>query len=87
MHESYSPHNHGKTENPEENSTRVVASRRSYSVCLSFPPKWSRQQEKLIVGVYRFALGAAAFALGKKLVTDKTLRLGRSKPAPKAEGH
>lgn len=38
------------------------------------------------IWVDRFALGAAAFALGKKLVTDKTLRLGRSKPKP-AESH
>lgn len=37
--------------------------------------------------ILRFAVGAAVFALGRKLVTDKTLRLTKSKPSRTAESH
>lgn len=68
----HSTHNHRASEDIEEDSTRIVATRSRHCVrdkMLSF---------RHMLTHIRFALFAAIFAMGKKLFTDKTLRLHKS---------
>jgi len=77
-----STHHQPETTNVEANATRADPSFHRHFVC---PHVSVRREDKNSLHS-SFALGAAAFALGRKLMTDKTLRLTKSKKAVQHSG-
>jgi hypothetical protein len=69
----HSTHSHRASEDTEEDPTRAVATRSCHCV-----RNMALLAGNTLTPFVRFALFAACFAMGKKLLTDKTLRLHKS---------
>lgn len=72
-----SPHNHPENQDPQEDPPGVASSR----CCHCVRSIHSRNcEEAFHLHLSSFALFAATFAMGRKLFTDKTLRLKKNPP-------